>query len=256
MATDLKLSTACQSLLEPEESSAPGGFGFGGLLDMLMTTTSAPDLCAAPGQCVVYKGYEYRTLDGTFPDSNSAGYQDYWLPLPDGWEIAPWEEDVRVVAEGHPWGAHRIVHSSTTREHCSCTPLYTSCECSWGSGRVYGTRTVDNVTEYKTNHNDRILIRRASGTTTRNPSTSISSTHSFKLLPAVFLKLMPRLMLNASATASAQMGMHLQATYTRSLRVTGHANGTWSWDESSQSEDGGASCGSKLCLIFFLLHIP
>ncbi|CAE7471808.1 UVR8, partial [Symbiodinium microadriaticum] len=131
-----------------------------------MTTTSTPDLCASPGQCVVYKGYEYRTLDGTFPDSNSAGYQDYWLPLPDGWEIAPWEEDVRAVAEGHPWGAHRIVHSSTTREHCSCTPLYTSCECSWGSGRIYGTRTVDNVTEYKTSHNDRILIRRPSGTTT------------------------------------------------------------------------------------------
>ena len=73
--------------------------------------------------------------------------------------IADWHEDAHMVAESYPWGAHRIVHSETTNVHCSCTTLYVNCECSRGSGRVYVTGVVENVTEYKCYHNDRILIR-------------------------------------------------------------------------------------------------
>ena len=111
------------------------------------------------GQFVIYKGYRYRTLDGTYPGVTSAGYQSNYLPLPEGWMIADWHEDAHMVAESYPWGAHRIVHSETTNVHCSCTTLYVNCECSRGSGRVYVTRVVENVTEYKCYHNDRILIR-------------------------------------------------------------------------------------------------
>ena len=111
------------------------------------------------GQFVIYKGYRYRTLDGTYPGVTSAGYQSNYLPLPEGWMIADWHEDAQMVAESYPWGAHRIVHSETTNVHCSCTTLYVNCECSRGSGRVYVTRVVENVTEYKCYHNDRILIR-------------------------------------------------------------------------------------------------
>ena len=111
------------------------------------------------GQFVIYHGYKYRTLDGTYPDVARPGFQDFYLPLLDGWMIAEWEEDVRMVAESFPWGAHRIVHSGTITVHCSCTTLYRSCECSRGSGRIYSTRVLENVTEYKCSHYDRILIR-------------------------------------------------------------------------------------------------
>ena len=98
----------------------------------------------------------------------------------DGWEVAGWEPDVQTVAESYPWGAHRIVHSETTAVHCSCATLYTTCECSWGSGRVYSTQVVAGVTEYKTIHRDRILIRQLTVESTTfspspaSPGTSVS----------------------------------------------------------------------------------
>lgn len=130
------------------------------------------------GQFVLYNGYKYRTLDGTYPHVTRAGTHDVFLPLPDGWEIAGWDTDTRTVAESYPWGAHRIVHSSTTNIHCSCTTLYVTCECSRGSGRVYLTRVVDDVTEYKCYHSDRILIKQPIVTTTSS-STEVTSTSVF-----------------------------------------------------------------------------
>ena len=128
------------------------------------------------GQFVIYKGFRYRTLDGTYPGVTSAGYQSNYLPLPEGWMIAEWHEDAQLVAESYPWGAHRIVHSETTNVHCSCTTLYVNCECSRGSGRVYVTRVVESVTEYKCSHNDRILIRQPDQpVTTSTTSTTLTT---------------------------------------------------------------------------------
>ena len=88
---------------------------------------------------VAYKGYEYRTLDGTAPTVTSSGCQDYYLALPaGGWALAPDNADAVAVTAAYHWGAHCLVFASAIRTafaingpaggDCSCSSCFTSNE--------------------------------------------------------------------------------------------------------------------------------
>eukprot|EP00434_Breviolum_minutum_P005352 symbB.v1.2.004720.t1/scaffold273.1/size250767/20 len=61
---------------------------------------------------VIYNGKEYATLDFANPsDEDYSGCQETnnWLPLPEGWQLAPGEEDsVKVTAE-FGWGTSALI---------------------------------------------------------------------------------------------------------------------------------------------------
>jgi hypothetical protein len=53
---------------------------------------------------VSYRGKEYRTLDTWDPeDSGPVGCQDYYKPLPAGWEIAADNPESIAVTAAYPW---------------------------------------------------------------------------------------------------------------------------------------------------------
>jgi hypothetical protein len=62
------------------------------------------------GNAVEYNGRVYRTLDGTSPlDTGSSKCQDYYLPLPSGWELAADNADSIYVIRYYPWGTYVMV---------------------------------------------------------------------------------------------------------------------------------------------------
>jgi hypothetical protein len=60
-----------------------------------------------------YNNYEYAMLDGTKANNNAVACQNNWLPLPAGWELAPFSEDVaKNVIAAHNWGTSVVVFSN------------------------------------------------------------------------------------------------------------------------------------------------
>ena len=81
--------------------------------------TQVPEQCHAGmgSHGVVYKGAAYRTLDGASPaDTDSDGCQctdatypydcpSNWLAVPEGWSLAPHDDDSIATVAAHGWGA-------------------------------------------------------------------------------------------------------------------------------------------------------
>merc|ERR1712098_536525 len=81
-----------------------------------------PDGCAAPAppappavpmNDVEWGNHKYAVMDGTNPDESSAGCQRDYLPMPEGWSLVPYSNDVDVnVVRTHVWGTHVVVFSN------------------------------------------------------------------------------------------------------------------------------------------------
>ena len=62
---------------------------------------------------VGYKGYEYRTLDGTAPTDYSEGCQSEYMALPaGGWALAEINADAVAVAFKYTWGTYCLVFAN------------------------------------------------------------------------------------------------------------------------------------------------
>ena len=117
---------------------------------------------------VIYNGKEYATLDFANPsDEDYSGCQETnnWLPLPEGWQLAPGEEDsVKVTAE-FGWGTSALILANksilVTRNGPSIDPDPNG---PWAPGSQRSkqgvkTRTRDGQVQYAIqNCNQRILI--------------------------------------------------------------------------------------------------
>ncbi len=73
-----------------------------------------PVLASAGAATVVaYKGYEYRTLDGTAPTSTSEGCQDSSVALPPGgWMVVEDNADAAAVTAAYRWGTGCLVFAN------------------------------------------------------------------------------------------------------------------------------------------------
>ncbi len=66
---------------------------------------------SADGKTVIYKGYGYKTLDETSPNSgpysyNNRGCQTSYIALPSGWSVADENEDSKRVIGAFSWGTY------------------------------------------------------------------------------------------------------------------------------------------------------
>eukprot|EP00290_Baffinella_frigidus_P045275 CAMPEP_0180409410 /NCGR_PEP_ID=MMETSP0989-20121125/42828_1 /TAXON_ID=697907 /ORGANISM="non described non described, Strain CCMP2293" /LENGTH=419 /DNA_ID=CAMNT_0022413479 /DNA_START=53 /DNA_END=1308 /DNA_ORIENTATION=+ len=64
-----------------------------------------------PAHFVTYAGNKYATLDGAQPESNANECQNYFLPLPAGWQLATHDTDSIEVTKSHSWGTHVLVYA-------------------------------------------------------------------------------------------------------------------------------------------------
>jgi hypothetical protein len=78
---------------------------------MTTYTEAATATCTLVAATVVaYKGYEYRTLDGTAPTSTSDGLQNSYMALPaGGWVVAENNADAVAVTAAYHWGTWCLV---------------------------------------------------------------------------------------------------------------------------------------------------
>lgn len=58
---------------------------------------------------VVHNGKVYSLLTHVPPDSTLLYCQEVFLPVEDGFQIAPDDEDSRTVIGGHKWGTQMVV---------------------------------------------------------------------------------------------------------------------------------------------------
>lgn len=88
----------------------------------LVPEAAAVEGCAAPAapappaaamSNVEWGNHKYAVMDGTSPDESSAGCQREYLPMPEGWELVPYSDDVdQNVIRTHVWGTHVVVFSN------------------------------------------------------------------------------------------------------------------------------------------------
>ena len=74
---------------------------------------------AQPEHWGSYAGKKYATLDGAQPESLATACQDYFLPLPTGWQLAPHDADSINVTKSHPWGTHLLVYADGGQRYTS-----------------------------------------------------------------------------------------------------------------------------------------
>eukprot|EP00290_Baffinella_frigidus_P019541 CAMPEP_0180215338 /NCGR_PEP_ID=MMETSP0987-20121128/15454_1 /TAXON_ID=697907 /ORGANISM="non described non described, Strain CCMP2293" /LENGTH=401 /DNA_ID=CAMNT_0022174013 /DNA_START=74 /DNA_END=1279 /DNA_ORIENTATION=+ len=72
-----------------------------------------------PAHFVTYAGNKYATLDGAQPESNAIECQNYFLPLPAGWQLATHDADSIEVTRSHPWGTHALVYADGGQRYTS-----------------------------------------------------------------------------------------------------------------------------------------
>ena len=131
-----------------------------------------------------YRGHQYRTLDGTWPNSTTLGCQAFdWLPMPKGgsqakarWDIADGDTsaalaDALRVSKAYMWGCHCLViqdADDTMQSIDTAWPLLEDEEretCASLSGGKVVTLSGNGVTVYQLPGNcrrsrQRLLIRR------------------------------------------------------------------------------------------------
>lgn len=87
----------------------------------LVPEAAAVEGCAAPANAapavemkdVEWGNHKYAVMDGTNPDDSNAGCQREYLPMPEGWELVPYSDDVdQNVIRTHVWGTHVVVFSN------------------------------------------------------------------------------------------------------------------------------------------------
>jgi hypothetical protein len=70
----------------------------------------APDTCSATlTHTIMWGESEYATMDDMPIDGIETGCQDSPLPLPSGWELAPFEEGIDAFINEHPWSTMCMV---------------------------------------------------------------------------------------------------------------------------------------------------
>ena len=94
-------ATLPRSLLDPSSGARSWAHGHA---HMTTTWVNGSELV------VLFKGRQYRTLDGTPPTQSSVGCQLTSLPMPaGGWELAPNNEDSQSVIASYGWGADCVL---------------------------------------------------------------------------------------------------------------------------------------------------
>lgn len=111
---------------------------------------------------VVYDVHAWATLDAADPqESGSTACQNYWLALPEGWQVAP-EPDAGVRANvigAFPWGTDTLVAANGASYFTANGARYVG----WNPGDVFYSSgwLQQNSNEYKAGCNGRILIYQA-----------------------------------------------------------------------------------------------
>ena len=110
---------------------------------------------------VIHDGRAWATLDATEPQESGIACQDYWLALPEGWQVAP-EPDAAVRANvigAYGWGTdHLIVANGYTYWTANGTPK------GQNPGEYYTNEWLfQNSNEYQARCYARILIYQARG---------------------------------------------------------------------------------------------
>lgn len=108
---------------------------------------------------VVYDGHAWATLDAADPQASGySGCQNYWLALPEGWEVAPASTAVRTnVIGAYGWGTDLLV-AANGEAYSTATAV----RHGWSPGARYRSGWLEqNSNEYKTRCWGRILIYQA-----------------------------------------------------------------------------------------------
>ena len=108
---------------------------------------------------VVYDGHAWATLDAADPQASGySGCQNYWLALPEGWEVAPASNAVRTnVIGAYGWGTDVLV-AANGEAYSTATAV----RHGWSPGTYYRSGWLEqNSNEYKTSCWGRILIYQA-----------------------------------------------------------------------------------------------
>ena len=129
-----------------------------------------------PKSIYTFKGWSYASLDGANYDEKNSLKCQYgkFLALPEGWEIAPDEEDVRNVVGTQPWATHVNVLSNG----CGYgTSIYSQGQRWWCN--MLKTVPYNGVNEYSVNTCWlMILIRKPAPTSEPTLLPTYSPTHA------------------------------------------------------------------------------
>ena len=125
-----------------------------GLLLLCLVWHASQPTGAGAATVVAYKGYEYRTLDGTAPTVTSAGWQSEYIALPaGGWALAPDNADAVAVTAAYHWGTYCLFFASGGS-------IFTAMSSSPGSSCTSRSGFSQSGNQYKVIGYQRILISR------------------------------------------------------------------------------------------------
>merc|ERR1712080_790749 len=85
---------------------------------------------------VVFNGYVYRTITELEVESREWGCENQWTEMPDGWEAAPYADDILSnVVRPYPWSTHLLCFTDRPNNN-----YHTS---AWGEDKTYGRVEAD-----------------------------------------------------------------------------------------------------------------